>query len=194
MSQDTPPPGQYPPPYGPAGNPGPPWQPSSPFGPYASWGKRVGAALIDVLAVLPTYVVIFAGLGIAAAGAPTQTYDATTGTFVDTGGNGALVAIGIVLSVIGYVGAFAVALWNQVFRQGRTGWSLGKQVLGIRLVKEDTGQPMGAGMCFVRQLAHLLDGLPCYLGYLWPLWDDKKQTFADKLMSTVVVDQPKPQQ
>jgi uncharacterized RDD family membrane protein YckC len=27
------------------------------------------------------------------------------------------------------------------------------------------------------------------LGYLWPLWDDKRQTFADKICSTVVLDQ-----
>ena len=30
-----------------------------------------------------------------------------------------------------------------------------------------------------------------YLGYLWPLWDDKRQTFADKILSTVVVEMPK---
>jgi hypothetical protein len=26
-----------------------------------------------------------------------------------------------------------------------------------------------------------------YLGYLWPLWDAKRQTFADKICSTVVL-------
>ena len=46
-------------------------------------------------------------------------------------------------------------------------------------------------MSFVRQLAHVLDGLPCYLGYLWPLWDAKRQTFADKVIGTYVIDQPK---
>ena len=83
------------------------------------------------------------------------------------------------------VGAYLV----DVFRQGRTGWSSGKQALGIRLVAEDSGEPMGAGMCFVRQVVHVVDALACYLGYLWPLWDAKRQTFADKIMSTVVVQQ-----
>ena len=54
-----------------------------------------------------------------------------------------------------------------------------------------TGEPMGAGMCFVRQVVHIVDSLPCYLGYLWPLWDAKRQTFADKIMTTVVVQQKK---
>ena len=50
-----------------------------------------------------------------------------------------------------------------------------------------TGQPIGALMTFARQLVHLLDALACYIGYLWPLWDAKRQTFADKIMSTVVI-------
>jgi hypothetical protein len=31
-------------------------------------------------------------------------------------------------------------------------------------------------MCFVRQLAHYVDSLLCYLGWLWPIWDAKRQT------------------
>ena len=41
-------------------------------------------------------------------------------------------------------------------------------------------------MSFVRSLAHIVDGF-CYIGYLWPIWDAKNQTFADKIMSTVVI-------
>ena len=32
----------------------------------------------------------------------------------------------------------------------------------------------------------MLDGL-AYVGYLWPLWDDERQTFADKILRTGVV-------
>jgi uncharacterized RDD family membrane protein YckC len=75
-------------------------------------------------------------------------------------------------------------------RQGRTGWSVGKRTLGIRLLEESTGRPLGTWRTFARNLAHVLDALPCYLGYLWPLWDTRRQTFADKLVGTVVVPQP----
>jgi uncharacterized RDD family membrane protein YckC len=54
-------------------------------------------------------------------------------------------------------------------------------------VRAADGSYIGGGMAFVRELAHVLDGLPCYLGYLWPLWDDKRQTFSDKVCGTVVV-------
>jgi uncharacterized RDD family membrane protein YckC len=50
-----------------------------------------------------------------------------------------------------------------------------------------TGQPVGVGLAIGRYFVHILDALPCYLGFLWPLWDSKRQTFADKILSTVVV-------
>ena len=83
----------------------------------------------------------------------------------------------------------AIALWgyNRWFVGGPTGQSWGRRALGIRLVSEETGQPIGATNSFVRDLAHLLDWIPCFIGYLWPLWDQKKQTFADKIIKTVVV-------
>lgn len=91
----------------------------------------------------------------------------------------ALVAIGA-LALIG------LAIW-QLIQEGRTGQTVGKKALGIRLVREIDGQPMGVGMAFVRRLAHFLDSLACYLGWLWPAWDAKKQTFADKVCSSIVI-------
>jgi hypothetical protein len=35
-----------------------------------------------------------------------------------------------------------------------------------------------------RQICH---GLKFGIGYLWPLWDGKRQTFADKIVGTVVI-------
>ncbi|KUJ51392.1 putative RDD family membrane protein YckC [Streptomyces sp. 3212.3] len=90
------------------------------------------------------------------------------------------------LAVIGGLAIFAVAIW-QLIMEGRTGQTLGKKALGIRLVRESDGQPLGIGMAFVRRLAHFLDSLACYLGWLWPLWDAKKQTFADKVCSSIVI-------
>ncbi len=81
---------------------------------------------------------------------------------------------------------FAAYGYNRWFLGGK-GQSWGKQALNLRLVDEATGQPIGAGKAFLRDLAHIIDGIICYIGYLWPLWDDKKQTLADKIVSTVVV-------
>ena len=56
----------------------------------------------------------------------------------------------------------------------------------------ETGQPIGGAQGIVRYFAHILDSITCLIGYLFPLWDEKRQTFADKVMKTVVLkDQPK---
>jgi uncharacterized RDD family membrane protein YckC len=78
-------------------------------------------------------------------------------------------------------------IYNRCFQAGRTGQSLGKKTLHLRLLSEKTGEPIGAGMAFARDICHILDSLACYIGWLFPLWDAKRQTFADKIVSTVVI-------
>lgn len=156
----------------PYGAPQPPAYSGVPQGvTFAHWGKRVGATLIDSLVLLAAYIPAIIGAGLSS----------------DPGTSG----IGTVLTLIGLVLYIGVFVWNVCIKQGGTGYSIGKGVMGIKLVKAETGLPIGAGMSFVRQIAHILDGLPCYLGFLWPLWDEKRQTFADKIIGTYVIDQPK---
>ena len=66
-----------------------------------------------------------------------------------------------------------------------TGTSIGKSVMKFKVVSEKTWQPIGFGMSVVRQIAHIVDSIICYIGYLFPLWDNKRQTLADKIMTTV---------
>lgn len=168
---------------------------SQPWGPLTGWWRRVGASIIDSLLPALALVVIGPGVALTVAGAPeTQSvYDSTTGTYVDQtigAADSSKLGLGITLLVLGGLLALGISVWNRAFRQGRTGQSIGKKMLGMRLVREADGRPMGAGMSFVRELAHSLDSCLGYfpLGYLWPLWDDRNQTWADKLTSTVVVD------
>jgi uncharacterized RDD family membrane protein YckC len=141
----------------------PPSGPYSGGAPYASWGQRVGAWFLDALITgLPGLVLVFIGIAI---------------------GHG----VGILIGIIGYLAIVIFGIWNVVFRQGTTGQTLGKSQLGIKLIREIDGQVLGPGMCFVRQLVHAVDGFACDIGYLWPLWDAKRQTFADKICSTIVI-------
>jgi hypothetical protein len=78
---------------------------------------------------------------------------------------------------------------NRCLVAGRTGQSLGKRVTKIKLIGEQTEAPIGPTNAFLRDLVHILDAITC-VGYLWPLWDDKRQTFADKIMNTIVVYAP----
>ena len=197
--QPAPPPyGQpAPPPYGqtygqaPYGQPG--YGAPAPVYDYAHWGKRVGGYLLDslftMLIAIPAYGLLFGGIAVGTQDMETYTDAAgvshTTGEW--DGAGTPLVILGAVLLVL----PLAFFIWNTCIRQGRTGYSLGKGILGIRLIGEADGQPIGGGMSFLRYLLHMLDSLPCYLGWLWPLWDAKRQTFADKIIRSVVVNQPK---
>ncbi|MFF5564232.1 RDD family protein [Streptomyces sp. NPDC012623] len=152
-----------------------PQQPGQPYGAYpqqqpgyggampelAHWGLRVGGKLIDGLLYLVPYVLFLYGANTSGGVTP-------------------------ILAVIGALGMLAIFVW-QLIQEGSTGQTVGKKVVGIRLLRESDGQPIGAGMAFLRTLAHFLDNIACYLGWLWPLWDQKKQTFADKVCSTVVI-------
>jgi uncharacterized RDD family membrane protein YckC len=91
---------------------------------------------------------------------------------------------------LGYLLLLAALVWGlyQAYVGGQTGQSLGKKTIGIRLLNEQTGQPIGGGLGIGRYFVHIVDQLPCIpLGYLWPLWDSKRQTFADKILTTVVI-------
>jgi uncharacterized RDD family membrane protein YckC len=93
--------------------------------------------------------------------------------------------LGTVLFAIAMLAALAFLVWNYGYRQGTTGSSVGKSVMKFKVVGEATGRPIGFGASLLRQLAHTIDGLACNIGYLFPLWDAKRQTIADKIMSTV---------
>ena len=85
------------------------------------------------------------------------------------------------------IASIAWWIYNRCILAGRTGQSLGKRTLHMRLISDRTGEPIGGGMAFARDVCHILDTLACYIGWLFPLWDAKRQTFADKIISTVVV-------
>jgi uncharacterized RDD family membrane protein YckC len=92
-----------------------------------------------------------------------------------------------ILSILFALASLAWWIYNRCIQAGRTGQSLGKKTLHLRLISENTGEPIGAGMAFARDICHILDSLACYIGWLFPLWDAKRQTFADKIISTVVI-------
>jgi uncharacterized RDD family membrane protein YckC len=128
---------------------------------YASWIQRVGAYVVDNIG--PWVLFTLAGT-------------------VGRGDNG----FNLFYFIFWLLG-IAVIAYNRWFQAGKTGQSWGKKALGIRLIGEASGQPIGAGMAFLRDLCHIIDGIICYVGFLFPLWDAKKQTLADKILKTLVV-------
>ena len=72
------------------------------------------------------------------------------------------------------------------YLDGLTGQTPGKAIMGIRVVNQK-GELIGSGAGIGRKFAHIVDSIICGLGYLLPLVDSKRQTIADKIMTTFVV-------
>ena len=79
-------------------------------------------------------------------------------------------------------------LFNIGVLGGMTGVSLGRRVAGTKLVDENTLQPIGAGLGIGRYFLHIIDSAIFYVGFLFPLWTKKKQTIADMIVGTIVIE------
>jgi uncharacterized RDD family membrane protein YckC len=144
------------------------------FGPYtlASWGNRVGALLLDALiAGVPTIGLVLFG----------------------SGTDNTLVAAGLT-NLIVYLFYFPITMSRPGARNGQT---FGKQIVGIRVIRED-GHPFSYGTAVLREfvIRYLLFnlvgsfvtfGIAGLLDVLWPLWDQGNRALHDMLASTRVV-------
>lgn len=133
-----------------------------PVAPKAGWGARAGAFGIDVL----VGVGVLATLMLVAWAAPLR---------------GWLWWVTVVTGALVFL-TMAVNRW--VLPSVR-GWTLGRSVFGIAVVTRDGGS-VGPWRLLLRDILHLLDTAPLFIGWLWPLWDSRGRTFADVITRTEV--------
>lgn len=181
----------FPPP--PPGPPGYHWQlhPSDqPQAAFAGFWQRLGGSILDSLLyslVLGCFVVpaILLGVGAFEGCNSFEDEDGFTELVCPPGEpDGAMLAGAIGLGVVGLVAV--VVLYVRAL--GRTGQTWGRKIVGVKVVRARTGEPPGIGRALGRTLfANVISSNVCYLGYLWMLWDDQKQTWHDKVCDTWVV-------
>ena len=155
---------------------------------YTPWGTRVLAYIIDYIPVL-----IIEGIGwllligTRETACVTDTSEYDLGEFCATGAS----TIGQLSIFLCGLIALAYIIWNLGYRQGTTGSSIGKGIMKFKIVSEKTGQPIGFGMSVVRELIYLvaagLCGIVWLIAVLFPLWDVKRQTLVDKIISTIAL-------
>jgi uncharacterized RDD family membrane protein YckC len=68
------------------------------------------------------------------------------------------------------------------------GTSPGKRALHLRIVDADTGEPMSVRQAGLRTLGYLLSFATCGAGFLWVLFNQRKQALHDRIANTVVID------
>jgi uncharacterized RDD family membrane protein YckC len=182
--QAVPPYGQYQPPM--PGQPGYQWGAAVPAYPFASFGQRLGSVIIDglIVSAIVTIPLIIATVMIVGSIDTYKNFDGTTSAEVT---NGALLAFGIIIAIVGIV---LGVLYEPVLtaRKGpRNGQTPGRQALKIRITNLQGG-PITTGQAWGRSLfKSFISGSIFYLGYLWMLWDPMKQGWHDKVANTLVL-------
>ena len=89
-------------------------------------------------------------------------------------------------SVIAVIAIAAYVVWNSVIVQGSTGRTIGKRAVRIRTVQAGGPHSPGYKGAVGRAIAHVLDTVT-FVGWLRPLWNARRQTFADSISGTIVI-------
>jgi uncharacterized RDD family membrane protein YckC len=189
-----------PPPPPPFGNPSaftpypppPPWNVApvagaqlASFGaPLARWWQRVGALVLDSLIVGVPIGIVNAILN--AAFGSKHTVKLLNGTY---GTQRSIQGLPHVLLLIGSVVVFG--LYFSILNGTGNGQTVGNRAPGIAVRDATTGEVIGfnRGLLrwFIRSVLYLALILPGILNDLFPLWDSRNQTIADKAARSVVI-------
>jgi uncharacterized RDD family membrane protein YckC len=137
--------------------------------PYAGLVTRTLAFAIDI-AIIDAVVLITGGivaLGLSALKLPDT---------VQT----VLAAVGAALALLWGIGYFAW-FWSVA------GQTPGDRVLGLQVLRADTGRPLPMGRAIARVGALVLSAIPFCAGFVMILFDDRRRALHDRLVGTVVV-------
>ncbi len=63
----------------------------------------------------------------------------------------------------------------------------GKMLLDCEIVDARTGERIRFKQAMLRYLGYIVSALPLGLGFLWVMWDKRKQGWHDKIAGTVVI-------
>ena len=160
------------------------------FGPVANFGDRILPAIVDGLLGIVGLIPMIIGIVVMATSSSSGGYD-DYGNYVPGEASGAGIGIGLLFMFLGFALAFGIWVWNRIFRMGRTGQSVGKKMFGLKLINSVTGEPIGPGQSFIRELIAGLANQIVYLSYLWMLWDPNRQTLGDLVVKSTVIKVPK---
>jgi uncharacterized RDD family membrane protein YckC len=78
-------------------------------------------------------------------------------------------------------------VFNFIFLAGRTGQTVGKRLIGIRIITVDQRRATTKQIVMRHILGYPLSMAVFTLGFLWLLWDRRQQGWHDKMAGTLVV-------
>ena len=152
----------------------------------ATWISRVGALLVDAFIALALGSVLGFVVGLIGGLAGIATAPGTL----------ELVSLQLAAGVLGLMVYLTYVCLTMVRPGARNGQTLGKQAVGIRVVRAD-GRPVDFATVALREIAvkyflfQILAIVTLFvatlLDFLWPLWDHERRALHDMIASTRVM-------
>jgi len=132
----------------------------------ADFGQRLGAFLFDMLLFL---IVLMSA------------------TFMLSSYSEKSIVSSNAMLVAFYCVAILLFGFNFILLAGKTGQTVGKRLVGIRIVKEDHGHAGYLSVILRHCVGYLLSTAGLFLGFVWVVWDPRNQGWHDKIARTIVV-------
>ena len=145
----------------------------------AGFGNRLGSYLLDAVLYGTVMVVL---VSIASLMFASELFVDSWAD--DAGADDGILTGAILLAVLGPL----LVIIGYVVQLGRTGQTWGRQIVGNKVIRVGNGNVPGIGRALGREVfAWIVSASILYLGYLWMIWDDDRQTWHDKVAGTIVV-------
>jgi uncharacterized RDD family membrane protein YckC len=160
--------------------PAPTWQPPERTGgpapgvEFAEFGPRLVAYIIDGLIVGGLVIVVLVSWALFALASGGIANDA-----MSAGAAVSVVLLVVALTVVG-LGYFPW-FWS------RDGATPGMKMMGLLLVRDQDGGPIGGGQAILRLVGYAVSGMVFYLGYVWILVDKRRRGWHDLIAGTVMI-------
>ena len=142
----------------------------------AERGTRLGAEILDILIFGSMVYLPFLLFGVAGAAAASDTAGRT---------GGGMLALGFMLSLVGFVVWFGLT----ISYLGRNGQSIGKKIVGVKIVRTD-GTPASVGrIVFLRNVViRVISLIPGFtLVDALFIFSESRQCLHDRLADTIVI-------
>lgn len=139
---------------------------------FAGFGRRFTAFMIDsfITGYIPQFIITLISASVMQVGQDQPDLESIAALFNCILLSGWLLFVGMYFVVI----------------PAHSGQTLGKKMLGIKIVNT-SGDAPGEGRCLLRWIGYMVSSLILYIGFLMPLWTERKQALHDMMASTYVV-------
>ena len=144
---------------------------------YANISARFSAIVIDGLMHIGSIVLLWPVLFI-------------LGGAVEPGNSGLVRTLASLLFILMPIGVVWFAIWNTIYRMGKTGQSLGRKATHVAVLDAE-GNPIGFGRAFLREtVGRFISGVAFCIGYLNVFRDSQRRTWHDKIVDSYVYNVP----